>query len=392
MVEITAFNFDPRRALWPVGFIAPALAPFLLILNLLGVSPWLIAIAPLVLLFGIAPIADYAIGRDCRNVSPEVIQVLENDPYYRRLMHFIVPGYGFGVLAAAALATNASFTALQWVLFTVGMGFIHSLIVLVAHELGHARSAFDRAMAQLALSLVAYGHFGIEHNTGHHMKVATPDDPASSRYNESIYQFALREIPGVFFGAFAAEKEYLKRRGHGWWSIKNELLKSWGATIIFSLALTALFGSSVLLFLTLHSLVTWFSITMANYTAHYGLLRRLVGSRREPCRPEHSWSSSFLFSNLLFFNLQRHSDHHANAQRPFQTLSHLDNTPELPAGIPGLFCMMLVPPIWFRVMNPRLHDYVGHDPDRINFRSAAEARSFAADHAAALRAAQSHRS
>ena len=222
-------------------------------------------------------------------------------------------------------------------------------------------------MARLALALIAYGHFGVEHNVGHHKKVATPEDPASARFNESIYRFAVREMPGVFSGAMEKERNRLQRRGLQWWSVQNELLRSWALSAAFLLVLIFAFGAWVIAFFAVHSLVAWFSITMANYTAHYGLLREMIDGRREPCQPKHSWSSSFLFSNLLFFNLQRHSDHHANAHRPFHTLSHLENTPQLPAGIPGLFCMMLIPPIWFRVMNPRLMEVVGHAPSRINF-------------------------
>ncbi|WP_416899892.1 MAG: alkane 1-monooxygenase [Minwuia sp.] len=376
--KVTTFDHDPRRPYWPIGFMAPAVAPLLLGMHLLGANQWIVAALPIVLLFGIAPFADHLIGRDYRNVTRETARKLAADPYYRRLMRATVPAYAVGILAAAVLVSMAPFTVLQWLVFTVGIAFVHSLMVLVAHELGHARSARDRSIARFALSLIAYGHFGVEHNVNHHLKVATPDDPASARYNESIYRFALREMPGVFLGAVECERKRLARRGKGFWTIENELVGNWAMSLLIAGLLTILLGPAVLAFFALHSLVTWFSITMANYTAHYGLLRRMVDGRREPCRPEHSWSSGFLFSNLLFLNLQRHSDHHANAQRPYQVLSYLPGTPELPAGIPGLFCMMLVPPLWFRVMNPRLLDAVGHDPSRINFSSAADARRMGA--------------
>lgn len=360
-------DHDPRRRLWPIGLIPPALAPILLVLEQLGISSWLVAAIPLTLLFGIAPVIDHLIGQDRRNLSDGAIRHLGADPYYRRFMHGIVPAYAAGILAAAALAGNAGFSMLQWLIFTVGIAYIHSLIVLVAHELGHARAPLDRHLARLALALVAYGHFGPEHNINHHKTVATPDDPASARYNESIYRFARREMPGVLMGAVRVEKHRLQQRGHGWWSINNRLFHSWALSGAFATGLIILFGPAALAFYVLHNLVVWFSITMANYTAHYGLLRRVIDGRREPCAPGHSWSSSFLMSNLLFFNLQRHADHHAHARRPFQALRHLDNTPNLPAGIPGLFALMLIPPLWFRVMNPRLLAYVGGDAARINF-------------------------
>ena len=299
-------------------------------------------------------------------MPPDAIAQLEADPFYKRLLYGTVAAYAMGVVAACALAASPSFSIADQVLFAIGIGFTHSLIVLVAHELGHSAASRDQHVAQLALMLMAYGHFGVEHNRGHHVKIATPDDPASSRFNESIYAFALREIPGTVAGAIGAERRRLRRRGAGWWSPGNVLLQNWSGSALFAGLLAWAFGWPVLVFYALHCATVWFSITMANYTAHYGLLRREVDGRPEPCRADHSWSSSFLVSNLLFLNLQRHADHHMHARRPFQTLAHRGDTPDLPAGIPGLFCLMLVPPLWFRVMNPRLLAHVGHDMTRIN--------------------------
>lgn len=366
MSKYSYFQYDPRRALWVIGFLVPALAPLLFGLQHIGVNLWVIAVTPLALLFGVAPIIDHLIGKDTRNISNEVLLVLKHDPYYRRLLYLIVPTYALGIFCACAIASNGQFTAAQWLLFTIGSGFVHSLIVLVAHELGHATQKRDQQLAGFALSLIAYGHFSLEHNIGHHVNVATPKDPASARYGESIYGFALREMPGIVRGAIAIEKKRLDRRGQNWWSLHNSLLKSWMASLCILAVLVVFFGAVAIAFYALHCVVAWFSITMANYTAHYGLLRREVNGKRERCGPEHSWSSSFLFSNLLFFNLQRHADHHKNAQRPFQSLAMLDNTPELPSGIPGLFCMMLVPWIWFYVMDKRLLEFVEGDLSRVN--------------------------
>ncbi|MDF1737289.1 MAG: alkane 1-monooxygenase [Minwuia sp.] len=377
MNRVTLHRTDPRRSFWPIGFLAPAIAPLLLLAQELGANSWLLAALPLLLLFGVAPVADHLIGRDYRNLAPDAARKLTADPYYRRLMHAIVPSYALGLLAACALFARADFSPVQGLLFTVGIAYVHSLLVLVAHELGHARAGRDRLLARLALALIGYGHFGVEHNVNHHLKVATRDDPASSRYGESIYRFALREIPGTLRGAIAVERRRLQRRGQRWWNTGNELLGNWAMTLVLVTVLVVLFGPVILPFFVLHGLVAWFSITMANYTAHYGLHRRMTDGKREACGPQHSWSSGFLFSNLLFFNLQRHSDHHANAQRPFQSLSYIENTPELPAGIPGLFCMMLIPPLWFRIMNPRLLAAVDHDPARINFSNANARNAFA---------------
>jgi alkane 1-monooxygenase len=49
--------------------------------------------------------------------------------------------------------------------------------------------------------IFTYGHFTIEHNRGHHVRVATPEDPASARYGESFWRFLPRTIVGSYISA-----------------------------------------------------------------------------------------------------------------------------------------------------------------------------------------------
>jgi alkane 1-monooxygenase len=102
-------------------------------------------------------------------------------------------------------------------------------------------------------------------------------------------------------------------------------------------------------FLLIHNLVAWFQLTSANYVEHYGLLRNKdADGRYERCQPHHSWNSNHVFSNLLLFHLQRHSDHHANPGRRYQSLRHLDDLPRLPSGYFGMFVLAYIPPLWFQ--------------------------------------------
>lgn len=366
MSLISTHSVDPRRALWPVGLTMPLIVPMSLLALGLGAPAWAIAVAPLVLLFGVCTAIDHIFGRDHRNISLEVLMELEGDPYYRRLLFIVTGLFALSIILACGLAASGLFGPGQLIVFGIGLGLIHAPLVLVGHELGHAKSKRDRRVAQIALGLIGYGHFSIEHNTGHHVHVATPRDPASARYGESIYRFALREIPGVFLGALRAERARLARKGLPFWHWRNAIAQSWAVTAAMALGLTLAFGPVALGVYVLICASVWFTITMANYTAHYGIARRMIDGKREPCRPEHSWNSSFFFSNLLFFNLQRHSDHHTNAQKPFQTLADVDGAPELPSGYPGVFALMLVPPLWFAVIHPMLLKAVDGDESRLN--------------------------
>lgn len=366
MDRISSHSVDPRRLLWPAGLVMPMVVPACLGALALGAPTWAVALTPLVLLFGVCTALDHLFGRDHRNVSLETAIDLEGDPYYRTLLFVVTGLFVLSPLLACRIVASGVFGPIQIILFGWGLGLIHAPLVLIGHELGHARSTRDRRLARVALGLIAYGHFSIEHNAGHHVHVATPRDPASARYGESIYRFARREIPGVFLGALRAERARLVRKGAGVWHWRNTILQGWVVTALMAGTVTLAFGPVALGFYALLCASVWFTISMANYTAHYGIARRRIDGRREPCRPEHSWNSSFFFSNLLFFNLQRHSDHHTNAQKPFQTLNDVDGAPELPSGSPGVFALMLVPPLWYAIIHPILMQALDGDESRLN--------------------------
>jgi alkane 1-monooxygenase len=258
------------------------------------------------------------------------------------------------------------------VLSTGGVG---GFCINLGHELGHQRGAFDRWLAKLVLAPTGYGHFPIEHNRGHHRDVATPEDPASSRMGESIWRFARRELPGAWRRAWALEAARLRAGGHAVLGWRNEIVHTGALTLAFWGALVAWLGPGVLAVRLPTALWANFQLTSANYVEHYGLLRRPgPDGRPERCQPCHSWNSNHLFSNWATFHLQRHADHHAHPARRYPALRHFDEAPQLPSGYFGMFPLAYVPPLWFRVMNPRLVRAVGGDPARVNFDPARRAR------------------
>jgi len=239
--------------------------------------------------------------------------------------------------------------------------------IFLGHELGHKQSKADRAAAQVALALVGYGHFSAEHNRGHHVQVATPEDSASARMGESVYRFALREIPGALRRSWRLEKKRLGAMGLPWWSARNEILTSWCLTAGIAAALIAAFGWRIAPFLIIHHLYAWYGLTQANYVEHYGLLRqKLASGRYEAPEPRHSWNTNHIFSNIITFHLQRHSDHHANASRPYQALRDFEHLPRLPSGYPGCFGLAMLPKAWFKVMDAKLLDCCGGDLNKAN--------------------------
>ncbi|NJR14187.1 MAG: alkane 1-monooxygenase, partial [Phyllobacteriaceae bacterium] len=183
----------------------------------------------------------------------------------------------------------------------------------------------------------------------------------------SVYAFALRELPGAARRGWAAEAKRLSVKGHTFWSWHNDLLQAYALTAVIAAVLISLGGLIMLPFLLVHHLVSWLQLTLANYVEHYGLLRaRRDNGRYEPCEPRHSWNTNHIVSNLMLFHLQRHSDHHANPMRPYQTLRNFDELPRLPSGYPGSFVLAVIPPLWRKVMDPKVMAWAGGDITKTN--------------------------
>ena len=365
---------DGKRYLWWLSAVLPTLpilcyAAFYLSGGALGAT-----LIPVVFVFGFIPLADALIGEDPHNPPPEVVAAMEADPYYRRLAMATVPVYWASYIATVAFIGTQDLPWWSYLALILGVGTINGGAIALGHELGHKPDRWDQAMGSLANNVVGYAHFRIEHNRGHHTWVATPDDPASARYGESIYAFALRELPGAFVRGWREEAARLEKRGAAVWSPGNEILRGYALTSIFAGALIAIFGWKVAPFILAHHFIGWYSLTQANYVEHYGLLRqKLPNGRYEAVEPRHSWNTNHIFSNLVTFHLQRHSDHHAHPMRPYQSLRDFADAPRLPSGYPGMFVLAAIPPLWFRVMDPKVMAWAGGDMGKVNATAAARA-------------------
>jgi alkane 1-monooxygenase len=358
---------DKKRYLWLLsltGGFNPPIAIGLYFAT--GHNPFSM-LFPLLYTFVVIPIVDALMGEDHHNPPEEVVRHMAHDNYYRMLLY------------AGIILLFASFFVVAWFLgsyevpwwaytaLALGTGFQNSGAILLGHELGHKNNRADRIAAQVANGLVGYGHFCIEHNVGHHVHVATPEDCASARMGESIYKFVRREIPGAFKRGWHHERVRLAKLGHGAFTWRNPILLSWMLTLAVGVALIAIFGWILLPFLIIHHVYAWYGLTQANYVEHYGLLRqKMPNGRYEACKPRHSWNTNHIFSNLLTFHLQRHSDHHANALRPYQTLRDFEELPRLPSGYPGSFGLAAFPSQWFKVMDPKLMRWAGGDIAKLN--------------------------
>lgn len=359
---------DRKRWLWAMSVLYPLEPLFAIWLHYLtGNELWLLL--PVLLNYGFGPLADWLLGEDRNNPPEEVVMQLDRDRYYRWLTYATVPLHFVTLIGAAWYAVTQDLSVPGFVAIAVVTGMTSGLAINTGHELGHKNSRIEKILAKIVLAVPAYGHFTIDHNLGHHRNVSTPGDPASSRMGESIYKFALREIPGAFAEAWAIEKDRLARRGKSMWHPNNQILHSYFLTAVLTLGLIAVLGWAMVPFLLLHNLLAYWQLTSANYVEHYGLLRQQdENGKFERCEPRHSWNSNHIYSNLVLFHLERHSDHHANPLRRYQALRHFDDAPQLPNGYFGVYLLAYVPWLWFRVMDKRLLGLpdVQGDLDKVN--------------------------
>ncbi|MGV9212071.1 alkane 1-monooxygenase [Micromonospora sp. RB23] len=359
---------DRRKPLWPLALLVPAL-PFagLALWRSTGSSGawWLTP----VVVFGLIPVIDLLIGDDRRNPPEEAVPRLAADGYYRWLTYLYLPAQYAALVACCAVWTRDSLPVVGAAGLVATVGVVNGIAINTAHELGHKRERVERWLSKVALAPAAYGHFYVEHNRGHHVRVATPEDPASSRLGESFWAFWPRTVLGSLRSAWRLETSRFRLRGRTPWTYRNDVLNAWAMTVALYAALAVLFGPAVLPFLVLQAVVGFSLLEVVNYLEHYGLARqRTATGRYEKVDARHSWNSDRTVTNVFLFQLQRHSDHHANPLRRYQTLRSFDSSPQLPAGYATMVVVALLPPLWRRVMDHRVLAHYGGDPGLANTR------------------------
>lgn len=345
---------DSKRYLWLLS-IAMTLVPLLGLFVFLQTGlEWTLGL-PVLIIYLIVPLLDSIIGSDSDNPPEEIVPQLEADTYYRYLTFATIPMHFIVLIASAYLVGTNDLSWWAIVMVAIVAGGYNGFSINTAHELGHKQTSTEQLLAKLCMAVPAYGHFCVDHNRGHHVSVATPEDPASSRMGESIYAFALREIPGNFLRGWALEKARLEKQGKPLVSFDNEILQSYFLSAVLQGALIYVFGWIMLPFLAMHNFWAWFQLTSANYVEHYGLLRqKKENGRYERCQPHHSWNANYILTNLMLFNLERHSDHHTNPTRRYQSLRNFPDIPEMPNGYFGMYVLAYIPRLWFSVMDKRL--------------------------------------
>lgn len=357
------------------GFLLFLLPPSLLLCAYLGGEHFnqknLWAYFPLLFTYGIIPICDYIIGRDTYNPDPSQTKQLNNSFYFPLLTLLCVPLQLACLYWAAQYSINSylmgQLTEIGFFGWIISTGIASSVLAInVGHELVHKNSKLEQWAGGFLYASVCYAGFKVEHIRGHHVHVSTPLDASSARFNANPYQFIPQAIFKNTYNAFRLEAKRLQSKGLPATHWRNELLWWYSISLILIATATFLFGPLGLVFFLIQSLIAVIHLELINFVEHYGLHRRLLeNGHYERPSIKHSWNSSYLLTNLILFHLQRHSDHHENPKQRYQVLRHFDESPQLPGGYASMVLLALIPPLWKRIINPRVIAYYKGEEEQL---------------------------
>ncbi len=335
-------------------YLLAYLLPLSAFAALFGLGHW--SWATVILGFVILPFFEWVLPQSTLNIPDEEEALESGRIWFDILLYLNAPLLFVLVGAYLVVIAQQSLTAYEWAGLTLSVGIIVGACgINVAHELGHRSKKSEQVLSKLMLLPALYQHFFIEHNRGHHKNVATPLDPATARYGEWLFIFWFRSVWGGWRNAWKLEAERLGKAGRPVWSWHNEMLRFQVFQLLWLGGIFVLFQWEGLLGAVAIAVVGFLLLETINYVEHYGLQRQMLPSGRpEPVRPAHSWNSDHEMGRIFLYELTRHSDHHYKASRKYQILRHMDESPQLPAGYPASVLLALVPPLWFRIMNPRL--------------------------------------
>ncbi len=361
----------PRTTLRALRYTATLIVPVGAWATFTDRLPWAWSVP--VFSFVVVPLVELFIRGRRDTLSPEAEEAVLADPLFDRLLYLIVPIQWYLLalflvrIAAGGLAVG------QFAGMVLTMGILCGVYgINVAHELGHRAQRWERTLARALLLSTLYMHFIIEHNRGHHRRVATPEDPASARYGETVYAFWVRSVVYSWISAWHIEADRLRKAGERPYGRKNEMLHAMALQGGLVAGIVAVFGWVAAWTYLCAALVGILLLETVNYIEHYGL-RRVRSEHGGYGRVQHvhAWNSDHLLGRILLFELTRHSDHHWKASKKYQVLQSLEEAPQLPTGYPGMMLLSLVPPLFFAVVHPPLRLLVerhrtlaplGHDP------------------------------
>jgi alkane 1-monooxygenase len=328
--------------------------PLVGLLSIKAQGWWLYSVV--ILSFAIVPALELIFPPQDKNLSLKEEELYKNHWLFSFVIYLIIPFHFYFLYLFLEILSTQSLALFETIGLIASMGvFCGAFGINVAHELGHRNERYHKIAANALLITSLNTHFYIQHNRGHHRFVATPKDPETALLNENVYAFWFRSVITGYAHAWNIEKQELRKKGKSFISISNGMLIYQLVQLAFLSFIYIQFGIISLLGFIAAALIGILMLATINYIEHYGLLRKEISpGKYEKVLPQHSWNSNHLLGRLILFELSRHSDHHYKASRKYQILKHHADSPQMPTGYPGMMLLSFLPPLWFKIMNPRV--------------------------------------
>jgi alkane 1-monooxygenase len=320
-----------------------------------GLMCWL----PLLYTFFLIPFAELFIKADPSNLDEVEEALAKKNKAYDFILYAAVIMQYYSLWVFFNSLKQDGLNTIDIAGRVISMGLLCATFgINVAHELGHRVNKMEQTFAKLLLLTSLYMHFFIEHNKGHHKHVATPHDPSTAKYNQSLYAFWPQTLIGTYLSAWKIANEEVEKKGKRRWSLQNEMLLFQLIQLTFVLIILYFFSVKIAILFIVAALIGGLLLESVNYIEHYGLSRTQTSEQQfERVQPHHSWNSNHIIGRLMLFELSRHSDHHYLASRKYQILRSFDNAPQMPTGYPGMILLSLFPPLWFKIMHEQMKKY-----------------------------------
>ncbi|MDG1246775.1 MAG: alkane 1-monooxygenase [Flavobacteriaceae bacterium] len=283
------------------------------------------------------------------------------DPFFDFLLYLNIPiVYGIFFVSLNTLVHTNSISEIIGIILSASIVMATNGIN-VGHELGHRKSLFSRTCSKLLYLPCQYMHFFIEHNYGHHINVATPNDPATAKYKQNLYSFWISSVTKTYISAWKIQLKLLRVSKLSFISIKNDMIFYTLFQVSFLIFIYLNYGLIITIYSVFMSVVSFLFLETINYVEHYGLLRKINSNGRyERVKPHHSWNSNHTIGRITLYELTRHSDHHFKSSKKYQVLESIEDSPQLPYGYPTSILISFFPPLWFRIMNPLVEHHMGY--------------------------------
>ncbi|MDE0486257.1 MAG: fatty acid desaturase [Nitrospira sp.] len=306
---------------------------------------------------------DAAFGTEERNLDPK--KTRESQLFWYKLAVWVWVALYPITLVFALWQILVAERLVLWeaVLMVLALGSMARLTLNAGHDMMHRRAIWERWIGEFLMASVSFPQEVTEHVYIHHAHIGTPKDAVSAPRGQSFWQYLPRSVARSYLDTWRFERDWLARRHLPVWHYTNPVWRYFlGVAAWYGLAYW-IGGVWGLLVLAVICILGIFQLRVVDYVQHYGLQRiRLPGGRFERVQPRHSWSAAYRFSNWLYYNAQRHADHHMVATRLYALLQHSggDKAPQLPGTYAKAVGLALFPRRWFQAMDPLVDTWRTH--------------------------------